>query len=203
MSQDDTPDLAASQAVKVAPEAVALRAQPRPVTRLNRRTLAILVGGLSVAVLGATIWSLQSHRRGAGEQTELYNVDRVSKSERLTARWPSLFPVTLEISPVAKLGVGDVAKAEVAPDHLHKVKPHSPAQAVGPIVERSKEMEDNEKQGQQTGGRRNANPLDTFREWVLELYCKDSKLMLVGQSLEDPQVAASERIRRNNFVVNN
>lgn len=82
MSQDDSPDLA-PQAGKVAPEAVALRAQPRPVTRLNRRTLAILVGGLSVAVLGATIWSLQPHRRGAGEQTELYNVDRVSKSEGL------------------------------------------------------------------------------------------------------------------------
>ena len=81
MSQDDSPDLA-PQAGKVAPEAVALRAQPRPVTRLNRRTLAMLTGGLLVAVLGATIWSLQPHRRG-GEQTELYNVDRVSKSEGL------------------------------------------------------------------------------------------------------------------------
>ena len=81
MNQDDSPDLA-PQAGKVAPEAVALRAQPRPVTRLNRRTLAMLTGGLSVAVLGATIWSLQPHRR-AGEQTELYNVDRVSKSEGL------------------------------------------------------------------------------------------------------------------------
>lgn len=83
MSQDDTPDLATPQAGKVAPEAVALRAQPRAVTRLNRRTLAVLIGGLSVAVLGATIWSLQPQRRGAGEQTELYNVDRVSKSEGL------------------------------------------------------------------------------------------------------------------------
>ena len=83
MSQDDAPDLATPQAGKMAPEAVALRAQPRPVTRLNRRTLAILVGGLSVAVLGATIWSLQPQRRGTNEQTELYNVDRVSKSEGL------------------------------------------------------------------------------------------------------------------------
>lgn len=66
MSQDDTPDLATPQAGKVAPEAVALRAQPRAVTRLKRRTLAMLVGGLSVAVLGATIWSLQPQRRGAG-----------------------------------------------------------------------------------------------------------------------------------------
>ncbi len=58
-------DLATPQAGEVAPEAVALRAQPRPVTRLNRRTLAILVGGLSVAVLGAMIWSMQPQRRGA------------------------------------------------------------------------------------------------------------------------------------------
>jgi len=85
MSQDDTPDLAAPQAAKVAPEAVALRAQPRPVTRLNRRTLAILAGGLSVAVLGSLMWSLQPQRRSAVEQTELYNVDRVSKSEGLEA----------------------------------------------------------------------------------------------------------------------
>ena len=102
MSQDDTPDLAAPQAGKVAPEAVALRAQPRPVTRLNRRTLAILVGGLSVAVLGATIWSLQPQRRGAGEQTELYNVDRVSKSEGLDglpADYSKLPPKVPELGP--------------------------------------------------------------------------------------------------------
>ncbi|NYT25603.1 TrbI/VirB10 family protein [Alcaligenaceae bacterium] len=86
MNEEQTPDQAASQPPdKVAPETVALRAQPRPVTRLNRRTLAVLVGGLSVAVLGATIWSLQPHRRGTSEQTELYNVDRVSKSEGLDA----------------------------------------------------------------------------------------------------------------------
>ena len=83
MNQDDTSGLAAPSVGKVTPEAVALRAQPRPVTRLNRRTLAMLVGSLSVAVLGATIWSLQPHRRGAGDRAELYNVDRVSKSEGL------------------------------------------------------------------------------------------------------------------------
>ena len=71
MSQDDISDHAAPQAGKVAPDAMALHAQPRPVTRLNRRTLAILTGGLSVAVLGATIWSLQPHRRNAGDRTEL------------------------------------------------------------------------------------------------------------------------------------
>ena len=102
MSQDDTPDLATPQAGKIAPEAVALRAQPRPVTRLNRRTLAMLMGGLSVAVLGATIWSLQPHRRGADEQTELYNVDRVSKSEGLnglSSDYSKLPPKVPELGP--------------------------------------------------------------------------------------------------------
>ncbi|EPD42330.1 MULTISPECIES: TrbI/VirB10 family protein [Delftia] len=102
MSQDDTLDRAAPSTGKVAPEAVALRAQPRLVTRLNRRTLAILVGGLSVAVLGATIWSLQPQRRGANEQTELYNVDRVSKSEGLDglpADYSKLPPQVPELGP--------------------------------------------------------------------------------------------------------
>ena len=102
MSQDDTPDLATPQAGKVAPESVTLRVQPRPVTRLNRRTLAILVGGLSVAVLGATIWSLQPQRHGANEQTELYNVDRVSKSEGLDglpADYSKLPPKIPELGP--------------------------------------------------------------------------------------------------------
>ena len=114
MSQDDTPDLATPQAGKVAPEAVALRAQPRPVTRLNRRTLAILVGGLSVAVLGATIWSLQPQRRGANEQTELYNVDRVSKSEGLDglpADYSKLTPKVPELGPPLP---GDLGPAIVA-----------------------------------------------------------------------------------------
>ncbi|EEE05432.1 TrbI/VirB10 family protein [Burkholderia multivorans] len=85
MSQDETPDVSIPDpAPKVAPENVTLRAQPRPVTRLNRRTLALLAGGLGAAVLGATMWSLQpKHPRGSNDATELYNVDRVSKSEEL------------------------------------------------------------------------------------------------------------------------
>lgn len=102
MSQDDTPELAAPQAGKVAPEAVALRAQPRSVTRLNRRTLAALVGGLSVSVLGAMMWSLQPQRRGTSEPAELYNVDRVSRSEgldRLPTDYSKLPPHVPELGP--------------------------------------------------------------------------------------------------------
>lgn len=68
---------------KVAPENVALRATPRAVTRLNRRMLAVLAGGLAAAVLGGTLWSLQSGQRKATLPSELYNVDRVPRSEGL------------------------------------------------------------------------------------------------------------------------
>ena len=129
MSQDDSPDLAAPSAGKVAPEAVALRAQPRPVTRLNRRTLAILTGGLSVAVLGATIWSLQPHRRGGG-QNELYNVDRVSKSEELDGL-PSDYS---KLPKVAELGPplpGDLGPAIVASQQPTYMPPgHDPEDAL-------------------------------------------------------------------------
>lgn len=112
MNQDDSPELV-PQADKVAPEAVALRAQPRPVTRLNRRTLAILTGGLSVAVLGATIWSLQPHRRGANDQTELYNIDRVSKSEGLDGL-PSDYSKLPKVPELGPPLPGDLGPAIVA-----------------------------------------------------------------------------------------
>lgn len=80
-----TSDRAAQQpAPKVAPESVALRASPRPVTRLNRRTLAVSAAVLAVAIAGASMWALQSKgRRGAADQTNLYSVDRIAKTDDL------------------------------------------------------------------------------------------------------------------------
>jgi len=86
---------------KVAPENVALRATPRPVTRLNRRMLAVLAGGLAAAVLGGTLWSLQPGLRKATDAAELYNVDRVPRSEgldQLPADYSKL-PPTLPPAP--------------------------------------------------------------------------------------------------------
>ena len=123
MNQDDSPDLT-PQAGKVAPEPVALRAQPRPVTRLNRRTLAILTGGLSVAVLGATIWSLQPHRRGAGEQMELYNVDRVSKSEGLDG-----LPADYSKLPAQVPALGPPLPGDLGPAIVKSQQPATPTYA--------------------------------------------------------------------------
>ncbi|MGQ0622334.1 MAG: TrbI/VirB10 family protein [Panacagrimonas sp.] len=79
----------AAAATKVDPESLTLRAAPRAVTRLNRSMLAAIVGTLAAAVFGATLWSLQAPKRSGGAQkSELYNVDRVSRSEGL-ARLPA------------------------------------------------------------------------------------------------------------------
>lgn len=137
MSQDDTPDLASPEAGKVAPEAVVLRAQPRPVTRLNRRMLAILAGGLSVAVLGALMWSLQPQRRGANEQAELYNVDRVSRSEgldQLPADYsklpPTLPPDVPELGPPLPGDLGPAIVNSQQPAVAAYATPgHDPAEA--------------------------------------------------------------------------
>jgi len=119
---------------KTTPEDVALRAQPRPVTRLNRRMLAALVGGLSVAVLGALMWSLQPQRRNASESTELYNVDRVSRSEGLDqlpadySKLPAAVPQLGAPLP-GDLG-GPMLKAEQqAQGYAYQQPGHDPAEA--------------------------------------------------------------------------
>jgi type IV secretion system protein VirB10 len=81
--KDNDPNAVTSLPPKEAPESLELRAKPRPVTRLNPRMLAVVVGGLSAAVLGAMLWSLQPQRRQGAEPNELYNVDRVARSEGL------------------------------------------------------------------------------------------------------------------------
>ncbi|MBT2336570.1 TrbI/VirB10 family protein [Variovorax paradoxus] len=83
MGTTEMPEGASPAAPKADPEAMALRASPRPVTRLNRRMLAVFVGGLSAAVLGATLWSLSPSRRDRNTGTELFNVDRIARAEDL------------------------------------------------------------------------------------------------------------------------
>lgn len=81
--EDSLPPQSAQTPPKVAPETVALRAQPRPVVRLNRRMLAVGAGTLAAAVLGGTMWSLQSQKRERDPAAELYNVDRVARADGL------------------------------------------------------------------------------------------------------------------------
>jgi type IV secretory pathway VirB10-like protein len=106
---------------KESPATLALRAPPRPVTRLNRRTLLLVVGAVATAILGATLWSLQpTSKMTRDTRTELHNVDRVPHAEglaqlptdygKLAARRPAGPPVLGEPLP-GDLG-GPLLRAE-------------------------------------------------------------------------------------------
>ncbi|HCH6841005.1 TPA: TrbI/VirB10 family protein [Pseudomonas aeruginosa] len=138
MNQDNPADVPVpDMPPKAAPDTVALRAQPRSVTRLNRRMLAALCGGLAVAVLGALMWSLQPQRRGANESTELYNVDRVSRSEglnQLPADYSKLPPaVPLNVPELGPPLPGDLGPAIVRSQQpamaAYAAPGHDPAEA--------------------------------------------------------------------------
>ncbi len=136
MSQDTTADIPVPDVPpKTAPENVLLRAQPRPVTRLNRRMFAALAGGLVVAVLGALMWSLQPQRRGASESAELYNTDRVSRSEglnQLPADYSKLPPADVpQLGPPLPGDLGPaILKAEQQTQGYGYQQPgHDPAEA--------------------------------------------------------------------------
>ncbi|RMH82423.1 TrbI/VirB10 family protein [Pseudomonas sp. AOB-7] len=111
-AKDDKQTAATSLPPKEAPESLELRAKPRPVTRLNPRMLAAVVGGLSAAVLGAMLWSLQPQQRRQGvEPNELYNVDRVTRSEgleQLPADYSQLPPPAPEIPQLGPPLPGDL-----------------------------------------------------------------------------------------------
>jgi len=115
MSTPATPPPTGSN--KADPDTMALRASPRPVTRLNRRMLAVLAGTLGAVVLGGTLWSLQSHKRERNAATELYNVDRVSHAENLDQLPKDYSKVPAAAKPVPVLGEplpGDLGPAIVA-----------------------------------------------------------------------------------------
>ena len=117
MSTSATPQIPPIGPNKADPDTMALRASPRPVTRLNRRMLAVLAGTLGAVVLGGTLWSLQSHKRERNAAAELYNVDRVSHAENLDQLPKDYSKVPVAAKPVPVLGEplpGDLGPAIVA-----------------------------------------------------------------------------------------
>lgn len=112
MDDDNTPNQPQSEpSPKLAPEQVALRAQPRPVTRLNRRMLAVLAGGMATAVLGAMFWSLRAPERGdLNGADELYNVDGIARSEELTRLPADYSQLPPEVPRLGKPLPGDLGE---------------------------------------------------------------------------------------------
>jgi type IV secretion system protein VirB10 len=116
MNTPATPQTAPAGAIKSDPETLALRAAPRPVTRLNRRMLVMFAGGLGIVILGTTLWSLQPHPHERNPASELFNVDRVSRAESLDQLPKDYSKVPMVAKPVPALGEplpGDLGPAIV------------------------------------------------------------------------------------------
>lgn len=123
---------------KADPDTMALRASPRPVTRLNRRMLAVLAGTLGAFVLGGTLWSLQSHKRERNAATELYNVDRVSRAESFDQLPKDYSKVPVAAKPVPVLGEplpGDLGPAIVHAQRNAGAGAYPPSAQAGRIAQ--------------------------------------------------------------------
>ncbi|MCX6049354.1 MAG: TrbI/VirB10 family protein [Chloroflexi bacterium] len=138
MSTSATPQIPPTGTSKADPDTLALRAPPRPVTRLNRRMLAVLAGTLGVIILGATLWSLQPRQRERNPATELYNVDRVSRAESLDQLPKDYSKVPVATKPVPALGEplpGDLGPAIVHAQRNTGAGAHPPPAQTGRIAQ--------------------------------------------------------------------
>ena len=102
-------------APKIDPEEIALRAQPRPVTRINRRVLFLLSGTGLLLILGATIFALDPPRLFDDDDTgrELIRTDNNPTPEGLQAlprRYSEIPRPPIELGPPL---AGDIGPAVV------------------------------------------------------------------------------------------
>jgi type IV secretory pathway VirB10-like protein len=94
---------------KVPPERLELRARPRPIRRLKRRTLMASCAVAALFVTGATIIALSPPRIfKPGERTELYNTDRKQTAEGLSKLPKSYEDVPPRLGPPSP---GDIGRA--------------------------------------------------------------------------------------------
>ena len=132
MSTSATPQTPPTGTDKADPDTLALRASPRPVTRLNRRMLAVFAGALGIVILGATLWSLQPHKRERNPATELYNVDRVSRADsldQLPKDYTKVVPMAKPVVPTLGEPLpGDLGPAIVHAQNHGNTGAYSPAQ---------------------------------------------------------------------------
>ncbi|WP_156434913.1 TrbI/VirB10 family protein, partial [Bradyrhizobium lablabi] len=94
---------------KVPPERLELRARPRPIRRLNKRTLMIGCAAAALLIAGATIVALSPPRMfKPTERTELYNTDRKQTADGLTKLPKSYQDLPPKLGPPSP---GDVGRA--------------------------------------------------------------------------------------------
>ena len=110
---------------KIDPEEIALRAQPRPVTRINRRVLFLLSGTGLFLILGATIFALDPPRLFDDDDTgrELIRTENNPTPEGLEAlprRYSEIPRPPIELGPPL---AGDIGPAVVGAERELGIAP--------------------------------------------------------------------------------
>ena len=77
--------LTAKKTDKMSPEDLELRAQPRPVTRLNRKLLIGMTGTGMVLIFAATFYALQPNSINSEKGKQLYNIQNKETPENLNS----------------------------------------------------------------------------------------------------------------------
>jgi hypothetical protein len=111
--------------------------------------------------------------------------------------------MVLEVHTVTKMRVQQVAEREITLQGLHKIEPGAAADAVEQVIDGRHHVEGDKKQRQGTRGCGHVNKLYLFRTGILELNCKDGKVMLRCKRTKHRQVAASGWIVARYFVIKN
>lgn len=105
---------------KVSPESLALRAQPRPVTRLNRRTFIIVGALLAAGLFAAMMWSLRAPAKPSSAEPETRAAEHTASAEGMDK-------LPRDYSEVPVLGPplpGDVGTAATASQTPNGIEPH-------------------------------------------------------------------------------
>jgi type IV secretory pathway VirB10-like protein len=97
------------RAAKENPETLALRAKPRAVTRLNRKSLVVIIGAAGLIALGACLWAFRARERvvapvSGNDMRSMPPVTRAEGLERLPHDYDGWRPIPKLGPPAGELG---------------------------------------------------------------------------------------------------
>jgi type IV secretion system protein TrbI len=109
------------------PDRLALRAKPKPVTRLNRRTLVVAAAVIAAGILGVSLWSLQPKSAQKNEATVpvVRQAQKVSPAEGL-ATLPSDYanlPKTAQSVPQLGSPLGELGRPVLRAEEAAGLEP--------------------------------------------------------------------------------
>ena len=149
---------------KVAPEALALRAKPRPVTRLSRRALVLLGSVSAITIAGLAIWALGVQHGSGTPPQELYSTDRKPIAEGLNTLPHDYGSLP---RPVPQLGPplpGDLGRPFLRAQQEGGMPMAAPAAPTGSTPEEQAAAAERERQRQEAEAARHAQLFVQVRE---------------------------------------